>query len=95
MTTDHEIGEFGEDGALDERDALILWLVQRIQSSLSHPGFCGVDISGVRVAMLATIIGKHGGGHLSSASMFNRGPSDWTSPSLTIRRGASRPGGKI
>lgn len=66
MTTGYEIGEFEEDGALDERDALIAWLVQRIESSLGFTGFCGVDISGVRanIAMLATVIEQCGGAHL-------------------------------
>jgi hypothetical protein len=61
-----EIGEFEEDGALDERDTLIQGLVERIEKSITFAYFCGVDISGVRanIAMLATIIGHHGGGHL-------------------------------
>jgi hypothetical protein len=73
MIEGYEIGEFEEDGALDERDQLIDWLVQRIQRSISLPGFCGVDVSGVRadVAMLATIINRHGGGHLLQRAKVN------------------------
>lgn len=66
MTTGYETCEFQEDGALDERDALVAWLVQRIENTINLGGFCGVDVFGVRadIAMLATIIGAHGGGHL-------------------------------
>ena len=64
--TRYETGEFAEDGAFDELAFLIAWLVQRIENTLGHGKFCGVDIFGVRadVAMLATIIGAHGGRHL-------------------------------
>ena len=66
MTICEEIGEFSDDGALDERDALVAWLVQRVESSVASEGFCGVDVSGVRanIAMIATVIRTHGGGHL-------------------------------
>ncbi|HAL73279.1 MAG TPA: hypothetical protein DCP71_16075 [Verrucomicrobiales bacterium] len=66
MTIKYETGEFQEDGALDERDSLIAWLVQRIESTISLEGFGGMDVFGVRadMAMLATIIGSHGGEHL-------------------------------
>jgi hypothetical protein len=70
MTSGYKIGEFEEDGALDELYALIDWLVQRIEHSLSFPGFYGVDVSAVRanIAMLATVIGQHGGAHLIKKS---------------------------
>jgi hypothetical protein len=70
MRSGYEIGEFEEDGALDELESLIACLVQRIEKSLSFEGFCGVDISGVRanMAMLATLIGQHGGAHLIQKS---------------------------
>jgi hypothetical protein len=66
MANDYEIGEFDEDGGLDERDSFIHLLAKRIEQLLGQPGFSGVDVSGVRanVAILATIIGSHGGGHL-------------------------------
>lgn len=66
MTTGYETGEFQEDGALDARDSLIDWIVQRIESTTGLEGFCGVDVFGVRadIAMLATVIGTHGGRHL-------------------------------
>lgn len=62
----YEIGEFDEDGALDELDSFIASLVKRAEEILYHPQFCSVDVSGARaiVAMLATIIAKHGGGNL-------------------------------
>lgn len=70
MTDGYEIGEMEEDGALDELYALIAWLEQRIDNMLASPGFCGVDISGVRanIALLATIIAQHGAAHLISRS---------------------------
>ncbi|WP_395745231.1 hypothetical protein [Prosthecobacter sp.] len=70
MTDGYEIGEMEEDGALDERYALVAWLEQRIESSLNSAGFCGVDISGVRanIAMLATVIAQHGGAYQISKS---------------------------
>ena len=66
MSTGYETGEFDEDGALDERDELIAWLVQRIESVIGLGGFCGVDVFGARadIALLATVIGAHGGGHI-------------------------------
>ena len=66
MTTGYETGEFQEDGAFDELEAVVAWLVERIKSTISLGGFCGVDVFGVRadIAMLATIIGAHGGRHL-------------------------------
>jgi hypothetical protein len=71
---DYEIGEFDDDGACDERGELIAWLVQRIETSTGLKGFCGVDISGVRadIAMLTTIIGAHGGGHLINRADVER-----------------------
>lgn len=66
MSDGYETGEFEEDGALDERTELISWLVHRIESALNHPQFCGVDLFCVRanIAMLATVIGNHGGEYL-------------------------------
>jgi hypothetical protein len=68
MIEGYEIGEFEEDGALDERDELIAWLKRRIDSSLLSQEFSGVDVSGVRanLVILTTIIRNHGGGHLIS-----------------------------
>ncbi len=46
--TGFEIGEFEEDGALDQRDALIKWLEHRIESALRTDDFSSVEVSEVR-----------------------------------------------
>ena len=67
MNEEYEIEEFNEDGASDELASLIGWLTKRIDQMLAEPGFCSVDVSGVRanIAMLATIIRNHGYGHVT------------------------------
>jgi hypothetical protein len=64
--SDDVLDEFGDDGALDERDTIIDQLKSRTNAILNHEHFDAIDLSGARanVAMLRTIIKEHGGNHL-------------------------------